>query len=1368
MLETLRPDAIVTGPLFPEPVKVIVVTPFGNNIKLVGVGLQSGQVYQPVLRPEQVAQLQVSPPDLPFDGSAQRFRLGVEALRLGLAYEYDPYFALSIARIDPLPHQLEAVYEYFMKTPRIRFLLADDPGAGKTIMAGLLMQELRARGLVSRILIVAPANLTFQWQRELRDKFRLTFDILNGAVLRANYGLNPWQDRDLVITSVAWVSRIEDARDSLLRSHWDLIIVDEAHKMSSPNEDDPTLAYRLGEQLSERTDHYLLMTATPHKGDPRHFARFLRLLDRDVYGDVQSLELAMRTQEAPFYLRRVKEALVTFPDAVTGEVKKLFTRRTVRTIDFKIDHDEWDFYEAVFNYVTNQSQQAATDGSARGRAIGFTMAMLQRRAASSAYAARRTLERMRATREKILANPDRYRQQQIARRIPDDFDELPEDEQQDLLDDLEQMVATVDPHALRDEIATLDSLVRQAKRLEAREAESKLVKLKETLTKEGVFADPQMKVLIFTEHKDTLDYLAGDGRDGRPLGKLRAWGLTVTQIHGGMKVGDRNTPGTRIYAEHEFREPACQALVATEAAGEGINLQFCWFMINYDIPWNPVRLEQRMGRIHRYGQERDCLIVNFVATNTREGRVLETLFDRVRAIERDLDPHGMGTVFNVLGDVFPANQLERMVREMYARNLTEDVIKDRIVKEVDVERFRTLTESALEGLAKRELNLAAILSKHEEAKERRLVPEVVEAFFRVAAPETGLPLRTAPRQEHIFQVDRVPRQLVSHAQTLEPRFGPLARDYRRFTFDKELVRHDPTLEWVTPGHPLFETVRSLVWTQVQPELARGAIFFDLNRQTPGCLDLFTVAIKDGRGRILHERLFVVESDGGGVMSVRQPTIFLELIPAPPGTPPPADVVAPSPHAAEQLLVEERLNAFLDEVATQRQREIAVVAQHMEASLNALIQRQQMRLGELYLALQAGDNDPLLKANLKQTEDRLDDLNARLETKRRELAQERHCMIDNVRHLGRAWALPHPERNAPNMAPMVRDDEIERIAVQAVIRFEEARGWKVESVEAENRGFDLISRRFSAQDASVPVAVRYIEVKGRASVGAVMLSSPEYNTAYRLKDDYWLYVVFNCATDPNPTPYCICDPAKLRWEPMQEVIQYRVDPESIMDAAVPADATPSLVEQALQNFVQARLSDLGEYNLLVEGLSDKVYLELAARLHREATGVDLLENGRVRIVAGRGTKKMASEFGVLQGLEQEGIRFVVLLDGDDAGQMAAEAMGRFGAQKNRHFFQLERPDFKDKGGKSWDVEIEDMLPWPLVEAYLARYPDAAEEHYQRSGVHKVIIQGKPVPRDGQVYDFKMMLTEFVKQHANADDMRAFVVLLQKARQCMGLK
>src|SRR5437867_7088531 len=255
-LEQLKPNVIVRGAIFPEPVQVIVVVPMGNSVKLIGKGLTTGKVHEPILNAEQLASLEATPEKEPFDGDPHRFRLGVEALRLGLAYEYDPYFSLSIARVDPLPHQLEAVYDYFIKLPRIRFLLADDPGAGKTIMAGLLIKELKIRGLVKRTLIVTPANLSFQWQRELKDKFRESFEVVRSDVLRANYGMNPCQDRNQVSTSVSWVSRVEDANESLLRIQWHLVIVDEADKMSAAGRDQKTLAYQLGEEMSRRTDHY--------------------------------------------------------------------------------------------------------------------------------------------------------------------------------------------------------------------------------------------------------------------------------------------------------------------------------------------------------------------------------------------------------------------------------------------------------------------------------------------------------------------------------------------------------------------------------------------------------------------------------------------------------------------------------------------------------------------------------------------------------------------------------------------------------------------------------------------------------------------------------------------------------------------------------------------------------------------------------------------------------------------------------------------------------------------------------------------------------------------------------------------------------
>lgn len=1135
---TIRAGSVVRGPTLPEPVEVLATVQLGESLKVIGRGLNTGLTYDPVLSPSQLAQLSVSSDRVPFDGDARLFRLGIEAHRLGLAYEYDPFFSLSIARVDPLPHQLEAVYGYFMKLPRIRFLLADDPGAGKTIMAGLLLKELKARGLVRRVLIVAPANLTFQWQRELTDKFREKFDVIRGDVLRANYGQNPWQERDQVITSVSWVSVVEDARESLLRSRWDLVIVDEAHKMSARSEDHKTYAYRLGEHLSKMTDHFLLMTATPHKGDPEHFRRFLALLDPDVYGSIESLQQAMREHEAPFYLRRTKEALVTFPHPDTGEVRKLFTKRDVQTAAFDFDGEELEFYDELTRYVEDQSMAAAGDVSARGRAVGFTMAMLQRRMASSIYAVRRSLERMRDRRERILEDPEAYRREQIERRMPDDFDDLTEEEQQQIIDQLESEVLSADPAVLREEIGRLTKLIEQAKSLETRDVQSKLHKLRAVLTEEGIFANPNMRLLVFTEHKDTLDYLAGDGKDGRPLGKLREWGLTLTQIHGGMKIGDRDTPGSRIYAEREFKESA-QVLVATEAAGEGINLQFCWLMINFDIPWNPVRLEQRVGRIHRYGQEKDCIIFNFVAQNTREGRVLQTLIERLMEIRDDL---GSDQVFDVVGTIFPSNQLEKLFRDMYARVIDEHKIQDRIVRDVSPQRFRAITDSALEGLAKKDLNLSAIVGKSAEAKERRLVPEIVESFFVGAAPETGLTPKETGKASGVFRIGKVPRNLLPIGDRQESRFGRLGREYGKIVFKKTLLPTDPTLEWVTPGHPLFEAVRTDCLARCDEHLRRGGVFYDLHRTNPALLDVFAASIKDGRGSTLHRRLFVIETTPSGDMLLHEPTILHEVSPAPTGTSTPADSAVPDRTRVEQFLYQRSLQPWIAVAAQDRMAEVTRVAKHVEISLNALIDRQQIQLADLCNRQIEGKTTTGLDGIIAQAEHHLDELNNRRESRQRELELERHCIISDITHLGRAWVLPHPERTSPQLAPMVADPEIERIAVQEAIRHEQARGWVVESVESENRGFDLISRRPHPEDPKTFIEVRFIEVKGRAGIGVVALSENEYRTAERLKGDYWLYAVFNCASTPQL--HAVQDPARLGWKPVITVEHYQIDSAAI--------------------------------------------------------------------------------------------------------------------------------------------------------------------------------------------------------------------------------
>lgn len=551
-----------------------------------------------------------------------------------------------------------------------------------------------------------------------------------------------------------------------------------------------------------------------------------------------------------------------------------------------------------------------------------------------------------------------------------------------------------------------------------------------------------------------------------------------------------------------------------------------------------------MGRIHRYGQEKDCLIFNFVSTNTREGRVLHKLFERIEAIQDDLDPKRTGKIFNVLGDVFPANQLEKMLRDMYSHNqMTEELIKQRIVEQVDLRRFEGITQSTLEGLAKKELNLSAIVGKSAEAKERRLVPEVIEDFFLSAGPLTGVSPKPVKAGTHAYRLGRVPRNLWPTGERLEPRFGKLGREYGNIVFDKELLKQDATLEWVTPGHPLFEVVREDVLGQVQEHLKRGAVFFDLHSQAPYRLDVFSASIRDGRGNVLSRRLFVVQTGMDGKTAIKQPTIFLDLTAA--ETPPavPDDAHLPDRSQVEIVLLEQALQPLLEESRREREREVATISRHIELSLNTIINRENLLLADLVSQKESGSTEPGLEGRIKISEDKLLELDHRLQSRRRELEQERQCSIGDIQHIGRTWVLPHPERAAPGIAPMVSDPEIERIAVQAVIAHEEAEGRVVESVEADNRGFDLISRRPHPEDPKTAIDVRFIEVKGRAHTGEIALTSNEYKTAQRLANDYWLYVVFHCAT-PNPSVNILRNPATLDWQPIVKVEHYRLKADSI--------------------------------------------------------------------------------------------------------------------------------------------------------------------------------------------------------------------------------
>ena len=768
---TITEGQVLIGVMFNEPMRVVTARQGGAGAVVAGlVGQSSGQFREVTLTAEDIANLSVIEPNASYDGDGELLKLALQAYALGIAHEFDPYFGLSISRVDPLPHQLEAVYEYFMKLSSVRFLLAD--GAGKTIMAGLLIRELKLRGLVDRMLIVSPANLTFQWQREMLEKFDQQFFVMKGSDIRDQFGMNQWLDQKQVITSLDLAKR-QDILPGLEQVHWDLVIIDEAHRMSASDETHKSLRYRLGEKLRDSTDNILLMTATPHKGDAQNFTLFLQLLDQDAYADVTSIRRAMEQRQAPFYLRRTKEAMVHFPELQpdgTWATRPVFTERIPHTADFSIEGDELDLYEEVTRFVKRQSTRAYEMGDdRRARAVGFLMALYQRRLASSTHAMRRSLENRARRLEEGLK-----RAQDLARHAPpdlpdmDDLDEMDDADRERLERMIEAVTLTADPGEVMQEIGELQELSRKARSVEEAANEAKLNKLHALLREEGFFDNPEQRLLIFTEFRDTLNYI---------LDHLKSWGFSTGQIHGGMRPGSRDEVGTRLYMEQQFRDGNIQILVATEAAGEGINLQCCNILFNYDIPWNPNRLEQRMGRIHRYGQQSDCLIFNFVATNTIEGRVLNRLQEIRNALDDD-------AVFNVVGEVLPAAQVERVLREYYAGRLGQEDMEDRLLRDVDEDHFRSICQTALEGLASRKLNLDLLVERRARAKEHRIVPETIARFLQDSARQANLAMRPIRGQLHSFEPGQTPARLKAQERAPDWNLPEISQRYPRISTDR--------------------------------------------------------------------------------------------------------------------------------------------------------------------------------------------------------------------------------------------------------------------------------------------------------------------------------------------------------------------------------------------------------------------------------------------------------------------------------------------------------------------------------------------------------------------------------------------------------
>jgi superfamily II DNA or RNA helicase len=1088
----LQRGALLKGDYWPEPVRILAVEHLGTRVRIEAVGIKSSQVYERILSATDLERVRVVDEAVrDFGGRGEAFFLAMEAQRIRYAYQFDPLFAVSVAQVDPLPHQIEAVYHYILRNPRIRFLLADDPGAGKTIMTGLLLKELKYRGLVRRTLIVVPGHLKDQWLREMKERFGETFTVVDRNVINATWGRNVWQEQPQVITSMDFAKQ-DDVMATLSEVHWDLVVVDEAHKMAAYRYGEKTTRterYRLGELLSRTSNFLLFLTATPHRGDPENFRLFLDLLQPGFFANSDLLNESVKNADNPLFLRRLKEDLKDF------EGRPLFPPRRVFTKTYRLSDDEKRLYNAVTEYVEKSYNKAL---AAEKRNVAFALLILQRRLASSLRAVRRSLERRKERLEELLKLG-----KWLAERGTVDEEELedaPEAERLKREEELvERLTAAETREELQTEINTLAELIRLAREAERHEVETKLTELRRVMEDEQL-QQTREKLLIFTESRETLEYLAE---------KLKDWGYSVVTLHGGMNLD------ARIRAEHEFRERA-QVMVSTEAGGEGINLQFCSLMVNYDIPWNPNRLEQRMGRIHRYGQQKEVHIYNLVAADTREGKVLEALFRKLERIQNAL---GSDRVFDIIGEVIPGRSLKELIVEAIANRRTLDDIVAEIEAMPDEEAVRKAREAVLEGLATRHIDLQRVLGEDRRAREHRLMPEYIERFFQRACEFLNIPLER--RRDGLWRVPNVPYEIRNVPQDFRHRFGEVFREYGKLAFDKATARRQDAV-FIAPGHPLLEAVIERLLTECADDVRRGAVFVDPDGRLDGWLLFLEGEVRDGTNQVAGKRIFALYRSVGGDVRLINPSVLWDLKPYAKqqeieSQVPENDVIA--------YAVEHVLEPYRAELLKERERMAAIKRKYGLRSLEQMILESEAKLIEYETRRVKGENLP--EVEILNEQRRKEELEMRKRALEEEIRRETSLLPSTPKILGVVRVLPQPTADQS----MRSDAEIEAIGMHVAMQYEREHGRNPEDVSAENVGYDIRS-------TSPLGEVRYIEVKARATTGAIVLTPNEWLMAQRLGNEYWLYVVENAATQPRLR--IIQNPAaKLQPEEVVEVVRYVV-------------------------------------------------------------------------------------------------------------------------------------------------------------------------------------------------------------------------------------
>ncbi|MCM6146167.1 SNF2-related protein [Klebsiella pneumoniae] len=1173
-LEEIKKDAQIRGIIEGQVVRVVTVEPIGEHALTVYYKDSQGTLAERMLFRSDEINLAMATAGRPwsFDAPGREFKLGLEAYRISQAALFDPMMAVNMANVDPLPHQISAVYEYMLPKQPLRYVLADDPGAGKTIMAGLLISELLLRADARRVMVVSPGSLTEQWQDELFEKFGLQFDIFSKEKQEQCVTGNYFAETDRLICRLDQLSRSEELQEKLQNTDWDLIIVDEAHKLSANyfgNKINKTKRFTLGELLGSICRHFLLMTATPHNGKEEDFQVWMSLLDSDrFYGKFR--EGAHKVDITDMMRRMVKEELLTFDGT------PLFPERRAYTANYELSPLEASLYEQVTTYVREEMNRADKLDNKKKNTVGFALTQLQRRLASSPEAIYQSLKRRRNRLKDKLDEMKLMARGQKAKRsgeaetlekykvsksivLPDDWDELDEDlsaEEYELYSEevADQATAAETIFELEAEINSLRELENQALVLVQSGNDKKWEELSRLLqdSPEMINRDGERrKLIIFTEHKDTLNYLRQRVSD--LLGQPQA----VRVIYGGTNRDERRKIQT------EFRsDPTVLILIATDAAGEGVNLQNANLMVNYDLPWNPNRLEQRFGRIHRIGQKEVCHLWNIVANETREGAVFQKLFEKLEIEKSALG----GKVFDILGEAFDNVSLKDLLIEAirYGEDPATRAKMDQVIEGAldsehlkEILRRNALVEShmGLEGLY-------AIKEQMEKAEASRLQPFFIRAFFQESFKALGGELR--PREQGRYEINHVPALIRERDRSIGESRTPVLSRYERICFEKQQIR--PTgkalAELIHPVHPLMHSVLDLTLQMHRNKLKQGAILIDPadDSDMPRLILMLEHTIRETNGQaksIASRRIQFVSIDMNNKATYAGWAPHLDLLPIEESDLLLIKDILHSPWLSQpleplalQLASEKLVPDHYAEVKLRRELQADKTLEAVHERLVKEINYWQDRFLKLSDDVKAGKQPKLQPENARR---RVDELTARLQQRTAELIALKQVVSSTPVVIGSALVIPQGFLSKRKGEVIFTPDaasraHIEKVAMSAVTSAELTLGHSVFDVSADKCGWDITARPPLNTDGSLPQD-RHIEVKGR-SKGQTTITVSRNEILYALNQaEKFLLAIVLVDGDSFEGPFYIRQP--FNKEPDTGVASINYDLAELLSKATEA-------------------------------------------------------------------------------------------------------------------------------------------------------------------------------------------------------------------------